>query len=72
MAEAGVNSACQNLTRQDVEEETTGMYARRVLAGTIRPSAPTASYVMPNGSGPDKLITQCLLSLFEAAVLRNR
>ncbi len=40
MAEAGVNTACQNLTRQEVEEETTGMYAWRVLAGSIRPSAP--------------------------------
>ena len=39
-AEAGVGIACQNLTRQDVEEELTGMYSQRVLAGNTHPSAP--------------------------------
>jgi len=42
MVEAGVVFACQNLTRHDVEEELTGMYSQRVLAGKNHPSAPSS------------------------------
>ena len=41
MAKAGVGIACQNLTRQDVEEELTKTYSQRVLTGNTYPSAPT-------------------------------
>ena len=39
-AEAGVGIDYQNLTRQDVEEEPTGMYWWRVLVVNTHPSAP--------------------------------
>jgi len=56
-AEAGVSIACQNLTRQDVEEEPTGTYLRRVLAGNTHPSAPTANSFEPT-IGPYDRVSQ--------------
>ena len=50
MAEAGVGIACQNLTRQEVEEEPTGMYLWRVLTGNTHPSAPHWE-ILENDSG---------------------
>ena len=47
-AEAGVGIDYQDLTRQDVEEEPTGMYLWRVLVGNTRPSAPTVKFEPAN------------------------
>ena len=44
VSRAGVGIGCQDLTRQDVEDEPTGMYSRRVLAVSAHPGSPHRVY----------------------------
>jgi hypothetical protein len=58
-AEAGVGIDYQDLTRQDVEDETTGTYLWRVLVVNTRPSAPNVESEILLGAEFDSFSHWC-------------